>query len=103
MNEMDSIPEILKEIKEKGQGDEFKMDKCGKIIIDNKTYMPTEFELIKTYRFEGDSDPAEQAIIYVIKSVDGKFAYSLESYGMYSNHPNDDYFNFIQHLEMKKK
>jgi hypothetical protein len=47
--------------------------------------------MTKTYRFEGDSDPAEEAIIYIIEADDGAVGYSIDAYGVYINHSDDAY------------
>lgn len=37
----------------------------------NLTLSPEEFQIDKVYRFEGDSDPEYQAIVYAISSIKG--------------------------------
>jgi hypothetical protein len=62
-----------------------------------KFYQPEELTIIKTYRFEGDSDPAESSILYLIEANDGLIGYALMAYGMYSNHEDEEgYDNFIR-------
>ncbi|WP_294961414.1 hypothetical protein [uncultured Flavobacterium sp.] len=33
---------------------------------------PEKFEIVHVYRYEGESDPADEAVVYGIKSVNGK-------------------------------
>ena len=106
MEPMETLTVVLSHLKDLGWDNEFKVIEKNKIDINGIIYEVKEIELIKTYRFEGNSNPSDQAIIYVIKTPDETYAYSIDSYGVYSNHNNDDYSNFIsnlvQHLELNK-
>jgi hypothetical protein len=103
MESMETLTSVLAHLKELGWDHEFSVTGRNKIELNKFYYDIDDIELIQTYRFEGDSDPSEQAIIYVIKTANGEVGYSIDSYGMYSNHNNDNYSNFIsnlvQHLE----
>jgi hypothetical protein len=37
-----------------------------------KTFQPADFEILHFYRFEGESNPADNAILYAIKTIDGE-------------------------------
>ena len=40
----------------------------------DKTYKknPEKFEIVHVYRYEGNSDPGDEAVVYGIKSISGK-------------------------------
>lgn len=103
METMESLIDVLCHLKELGWDHEFKVTEKNKVEINNFFYDTNDIELIQTFRFEDDSDPTEQAIIYIIKASDGMIGYSIDSYGIYSNHNNDHYSDFIsklvQHIE----
>ena len=106
MNErrhMDSISLVLKNLRGKDQGTEFFIPAKGELTLNGKTYRQQDVEILRTYRFEGESDPADQAIIYVIKANDGSMGYSIDGYGMYSAHTNDLYRDFIQHANISNQ
>lgn len=98
MESMETLTEVLSHLKEIGWDNEFSVTENNKIELNKFYYDTNDIELIQTYRFEGDSDPSEQAIIYIIKTPDGRIGYSIDSYGLYSNHTNDNYSNFISNL-----
>ena len=44
-----------------------------------------EFEIVEIYRFEGDTNPSDEDIIYAVESRDGTIKGTLTSaYGMYA-------------------
>jgi len=93
---MDTISTVLDHLKLKGQDNEFAINKHGMVTLRGKVYLRNEMKIIKTYRFEGESDPAEEAIIYIIKTYDGNMGYSLDAYGIYTNHANDEFADLIR-------
>lgn len=94
--EMDTISAVLSILKIKKQDNEFVINGTGQLSLNGKSYRHYEIKIIKTYRFEGDSDPADEAIIYLILTQDGIIGYSLDAYGVYTNHMNDGYAGLIQ-------
>jgi hypothetical protein len=77
--EMDTLSTVLNHLRRKKQDNEFTVDDNGMVLLMGKCYAQQEMTLIKTYRFEGDSDPAEEAIIYLIKASDGSIGYSIDT------------------------
>ncbi len=68
---MDSLTHVLKKLKLKGQGGEAVVNAHGKLTLNGNTYQQDEVVILRTYRFEGESDPGDAAIIYVVKANDG--------------------------------
>ncbi len=55
--------------------------------------------LPKEFRFEGDSNPDDSSIIYLIEANDGLIGYSMDAYGVYSNHDDEGkYDEFIRKI-----
>lgn len=100
--EMNTITGILNRLKFKKQDNEFTIDDQGMIVLRGKSYSQQEIEILKTYRFEGDSDPSDEAIIYLVQANDGIIGYSLDAYGAYTNHINDGYAEAIQKMMFHK-
>ena len=96
--DMDTVSSILNNLKVKGQDNEFVIFPNGSIHLNGKSYKQDEIEIIKTYRFEGESDPADEAIIYLIEATDGIIGYSLDAYGVYTNHANDAFADSIHKM-----
>ena len=58
---------------------------------------------IKTYRFEGESDPSDSSILYVMEANDGSIGYSVDAYGAFSNHDDVDYNGFIVKVPIEER
>jgi hypothetical protein len=62
---------------------------------------PQDFFIDKIYRFEGESDPDDEAILYAISSLDGKVrGIFVDGYGTSSQ---DDWFKVIGPLKKKSQ
>lgn len=50
-----------------------------------KIYKPGDVKINSFYRFEGESDPADNAILYAIETSDGTKGMLIDGYGAYTN------------------
>ena len=96
--EMDTLTTVLQHLKQENQYNEFIVARKGVVWLSGKSYKEDEVRMIRTYRFEGDSDPSEEAIVYIIEAKDGSIGYSIDNYGVYANHTDDEYGWFIKRL-----
>src|SRR5262249_29043633 len=96
---MSTTSEVLEKLRQKNMNHEFRWTPDGFTAGKGKTYQPDELEIIKTFRFEGESDPSDMSIIYIIRANDGLTGYSLDAYGAYSAHEDEEgYDNFIRKI-----
>lgn len=102
-NEMATLSRVLEKLRLKKMDVEFNMCKDGFGSCNTKYYEPEELKIIRTYRFEGDSDPSDNVILYLIEANDGKIGYSIDAYGPYSNHEGDGYDDFIKRIPMEER
>jgi hypothetical protein len=100
--EMTTISSVLERLRIKKQDNEFTMGEKGFTTDKTKFYQPEDLKIIRTYRFEGESDPADSSILYLIEANDGKIGYSLDSYGAQSNH-EPAYDEFIRKIPMEER
>ena len=102
-NHMQTLSYILEKLRVKRHDNEFTMaGECFAAPNGNK-YTPEQLTIIKTYRFEGDSDPSDNTILYVIEANDGSIGYTLDAYGVYSNHEGDGYDDFIRKIPVMER
>jgi hypothetical protein len=100
---MTTLSSVLEKLRLKKRDNEFRMLPGGFGIGNGKFYTPEDLKIIKTYRFEGDSDPSDSSIIYVIEANDGLIGYSMDAYGAYSNYEDDGYEDFIRKIPMEER
>ena len=100
--EMTTLSGVLEKLKKKKKDNEFLITPQGFTSTNNKFYQPEDLKIIRTYRFEGESNPGDNAIIYVIEANDGLIGYSLDAYGAYSDH-EAEYDDFIRKIPVEEK
>lgn len=104
LDEMTTLSTVMEKLRQKKIDNEFRWEDGSFHAGRGKTYMPEDLSIIKTYRFEGESDPSDSSILYVIEAKDGMIGYSLDAYGMYSNHEGEEgYDNFIRKIPMENR
>lgn len=59
-------------------------------------YNPSDLTILKTYRFEGDSNPDDNAVLYVVKDNAGNRGMIIDSYGADSNYPGEKFDEFLR-------
>ena len=83
---MKSLSTCLNKMVSDGYTESFKVTDDGLILFDNSTvYHPEEIKVVNYFRFEGESDPDDNAILYVIETNDGKRGTLIDAYGVYND------------------
>lgn len=101
-NQMSTLSSVLEKLRLKKIDNEFRWTEEGFTAGKGKIYQPEDLKIIKTYRFEGESDPSDSSVLYIIEANDGLIGYSLDSYGVYSDHANEEgYDNFIRQINVE--
>lgn len=104
MTEMTTVSRVLTVLKERGYTEDFNLTGTCLVCHGNSLRLfPNEFVVDKHYRFEGPSDPGDEAIVYAISSIKHNVKGVLvNAYGMYSDKISDDMIkalkeNYIVH------
>jgi hypothetical protein len=102
--EMTTVTSVLEKLRMKKMDNEFRLVDGKFQAGRGKDYSPEELTIIKTFRFEGESDPSDSSIIYIIEANDGLIGYSMDAYGVYSNHDEEEgYDNFIRKIKVENR
>jgi len=64
-----------------------------------KEYKPWQVKINSFYRFEGESDPADNSILYAIETEDGVKGMIVDAYGVYSNSLIDEFIRKVPVIE----
>ena len=100
---MATLSQVIEKLRVKRQDNEFLLTDKGFSIGNGKFYQTQDLKIIRTYRFEGESDPSDSSILYVIEANDGTLGYSIDSYGAFSNHDDVNYDAFILKIPVEER
>ena len=85
----DTVSEAINELAKRGYTTDFKIlsdEECIICSVIATQLNPEEFVIDEVYRFEGDTDPGDEMIIYAISSINHDIkGILLNGYGMYSD------------------
>lgn len=85
-----------------GYDDDFKIsDKGLRSLKTEKVYQPEEINVINFFRFEGQSDPNDQEILYVIETSDGQKGTLVDAYGPYSDRKLAEFMQQVESFQKK--
>jgi hypothetical protein len=99
-SEMNTLSQILEKLRQSGFDNELKMTDHGKMKGpgDNQIYTPEDLTIIKTYRFEGITDPGDEAVIYLVEDKEHKIGYIMDAYGVYSDQDGSNFDDFLKKI-----
>ena len=81
MYSYDTVTEALADLKRRNFTMDFNLaDNC--IVCNEQKFNIDEFEIVEFYRFEGDTDPADEAVVYAIESRSGLKGVLVNGYGI---------------------
>ncbi|WP_158861311.1 hypothetical protein [Lunatibacter salilacus] len=100
---MTTYSQVLNLLPERGYGKELNINRAGANFDGSDTlYKPEQLKIVKVYRFEGESDPSDMAVIYLIHSESDEKGYILNAYGTYSDQDNPYYDEFIKRVPIEE-
>ena len=71
-------------------------------LTTDKSYKVDEVKIVNFFRFEGQSDPADNSIMYVIETKDGAKGTLVDGYGPSSDPDTSDFILKVENMEKKK-
>lgn len=103
-DKMTTLSQVMAKLAQRGIHREYRMDEEGNMKLDNSevTYQPQNLTILRTYRFEGDSNPADNAVLYAVKDHQGNIGFILDSYGADSNYPGDKFDAFLRDIPVEE-
>lgn len=97
----DTVTEAVKGLKERGYNVDFNIQVDRLVCSNNEICLhPEDFEITEVHRFEGDSNPDDEDVVYAVESKDGKVKGVITSaFGPYADPISN---RIIQKLSMHK-
>lgn len=80
-----SVSVAINELKKKGFEIDFNL-KENQVICNFCEFDPSDLEIVEIYRYEGNSDPSDEAIVYALESKDGHKGVLVNGYGFSSDY-----------------
>ena len=85
-DEMTTLTETINLLRSKGYNDDFELTTDGlKSKLTREIFTPRDLLIEKVYRFEGQSDPADMAVLYGISAKGKAKGILIDAYGTYDN------------------
>jgi hypothetical protein len=79
---LQTLVDCEKKMREDGYKESFSVqDGCLIALSTCKSYSADEIRIVNFYRFEGQTDPSDSAIMYVIETKDGTKGTLVDGYG----------------------
>ena len=98
---MRSLTTCLNRMISDGYTEDFKVTDEGlESLHEHRNYKPEQIEVVNFFRFEGESDPDDNAILYVIETSDGIKGTLIDAYGVYND---QDISGFMKNVESIRK
>jgi hypothetical protein len=95
----DTVSEALTNLKKRGYAHDFNLKgsqmECKQL---GQQWHGDDLTIEETYRFEGNSDPADEAVVYAIKAADGVKGTFVDAYGTYYD---NDSLELLQHMRSR--
>ncbi len=99
---MNTLTDCVNKVVLDGYTDSFKVTKQGlQSGAKNTLYTPEQVKVINFYRFEGESDPADNSILYVIETHDGLKGSLIDAYGPYADAAVNKFIGEVEEINKK--
>lgn len=98
--ELSSLVSVLAQLRKEGYKLDFMVTEDGKLsTMDGKQlFSPDEVRIVNFYRFEGESNPDDMAILYVLETTSGAKGTISDSYGTYSDETIETFMKQLQDM-----
>jgi len=85
MNTYDTLTEAIEGLRKQGFTQDYNLKPdhlhCQP---DNIELRPADFDIVNVYRFEGQTDPGDETVLYAIEAKNGNKGTLVDAYGMYA-------------------
>jgi hypothetical protein len=104
MKTYDNLVEAISDLKDAGYTTDFNLAfdqiKCA---ATGTCLLPSQFEIVAHHRFEGDTDPSNSSVLYVIESHNHQMkGILISAYGVYSDPVSDEMIGKLTVNEMSE-
>jgi len=99
---MKSLSTCLNKMISDGYDQDYKVTERGlESLQKGKVYQPEQVQIVNFFRFEGMSDPDDNAILYVIETDDGGKGTIIDAYGIYMDPKITAFMKEVESIQKK--
>ena len=100
---MKSLATCLNRIVTDGYTEDFRVTETGlESLNHHQNYKPEQVQVVNFFRFEGESDPDDNAILYVIETSDGTKGTLVDAYGVYNDSRVTQFMSTVENIHKKQ-
>ena len=100
--DMKSLSSCINKMIADGFTDDFKaLDSGLQSLRTERVYQPNEVNIVNYFRFEGQSDPDDMSILYVITTNDGIKGTLVDAYGPYADATVNKFILEVENIHKK--
>lgn len=100
---MQSLASCLNKMVKEGYTEDFQITEQGlESLHKHSYYAPAQIEVINFFRFEGQSETDNNAILYLIETDDGTKGTLIEAYGGYNNFSVSKFMRDVESIKKRK-
>ncbi|MGZ3839031.1 MAG: hypothetical protein ACXVMS_11665 [Flavisolibacter sp.] len=101
---MKSLSNCLNRMVREGYTEDFTITEQGLESLQHHLhYTPDKIQVVNFYRFEGESDPGDNAILYIIETSDGTKGTLVDAYGTYNDTKLTRFMKEVETFQKKVK
>ncbi len=97
-----TVTEAIQQLKDKGYTLEFNLEQ-DKLVAGENEYPVEAFEIVDLYRYEGPSDPADEATVYALSSKDGLKGVLVMGYGVSTESSSEESLKQLHYKYQQSK
>jgi len=100
--DLKTLVSCLNSLSRDGFSDDYKITEAGlKSLKRERIYAPEEVKVLNFFRFEGNSDPADNSILYAIETSDGGRGTLVDAYGPYADSKISAFMQQVEDIKKK--
>jgi hypothetical protein len=99
--DLTSMVHVLSRLKKEGFALDFKVTEDGSSLctLDEKqVYNADQVQIVNFYRFEGETNPDDMAILYVLETATGAKGTLTDAYGPYADEITESFMKQVEDL-----
>ncbi|MDZ4712174.1 MAG: phosphoribosylpyrophosphate synthetase [bacterium] len=102
-NYMTPLSLVIPQLRKKGYGNDFELTIEGMLSRHTKeVFQPEELTIERVYRFEGNSNPDDMAVMYGVASAGGTKGIIIDAYGTYYDDKLGDFLRKVKIQEVQE-